>query len=67
MLWAYICRPKPGVFWEQMLEAVQEVHQRNIIHADLKPANFLLVGGELKVGLKRYYQEGKLEYSNLIG
>lgn len=35
--------------WEQMLEAVQEVHDHNIIHADLKPGNFLLVTGQLKV------------------
>lgn len=36
-------------FWEQMLEAVQQVHDNNIIHADLKPGNFLLVQGNLKV------------------
>merc|ERR1711892_867733 len=30
-------------YWEQMLLAVQEVHQNNIIHADIKPGNFLLV------------------------
>ena len=32
-----------------MLEAVHEVHRRKIIHADLKPGNFLLVGCQLKV------------------
>ena len=36
-------------FWEQMLEAVQQVHSLNIVHADLKPGNFLLVQGNLKV------------------
>ena len=36
-------------YWEQMLTAVQEVHEAKIIHADIKPANFLLVSGELKI------------------
>ena len=33
-------------FWEQMLEAVQQIHDKNIVHCDLKPANFLMVQGE---------------------
>lgn len=36
-------------FWEEMLEAVLELHENNIIHTDLKPGNFLLVGGHLKI------------------
>ena len=36
-------------YWEQMLLAVQQVHRANIIHADIKPGNFLLVAGELKM------------------
>ena len=36
-------------FWEQMLEGVQAIHDQRIIHADLKPANFILVRGVLKV------------------
>ena len=32
-----------------MLLAVQEVHNNNMIHADIKPGNFLLVAGELKI------------------
>jgi serine/threonine-protein kinase TTK/MPS1 len=36
-------------YWEQMLQAVQAIHDHNIIHSDLKPANFLLVGGCLKL------------------
>ena len=36
-------------FWEQMLEAVQQVHDCNIVHSDLKPGNFLLVCGNLKL------------------
>ena len=32
-----------------MLEAVQVVHGERIVHSDLKPANFLLVSGQLKL------------------
>jgi len=35
--------------WRQMLEAVQVIHQERIVHSDLKPGNFLLVDGRLKV------------------
>ena len=33
----------------QMLHAVQTVHDQRIVHSDLKPANFLLVEGTLKL------------------
>ncbi|KAH6581552.1 hypothetical protein BASA60_002384 [Batrachochytrium salamandrivorans] len=36
-------------YWEQMLQAVQAIHDQNIIHSDLKPANFLMVEGCLKL------------------
>ncbi|PAV91903.1 hypothetical protein WR25_21876 [Diploscapter pachys] len=36
-------------YWEQMLRAVKVIHDQNIVHADLKPANFLLVRGNLKL------------------
>ena len=36
-------------FWRQMLEAVHVIHQQGIIHSDLKPANFMLVEGRLKL------------------
>lgn len=32
-----------------MLEAVQAVHAQNVVHTDLKPANFILVKGRLKI------------------
>ncbi|KAF9281400.1 Dual-specificity kinase, spindle pole body (SPB) duplication and spindle checkpoint function [Mortierella alpina] len=37
------------LYWEQMLEAVQTIHEEKIVHTDLKPANFLLVEGSLKL------------------
>jgi serine/threonine-protein kinase TTK/MPS1 len=37
------------MYWEQMLQAVHTIHEENIIHTDLKPANFLLVEGALKL------------------
>jgi len=37
------------VYWEQMLRAVQAIHEEKIVHSDLKPANFLLVHGQLKL------------------
>ena len=36
-------------FWKEMLECVQSVHQYDIVHSDLKPANFLLLQGKLKL------------------
>ncbi|KAI9591745.1 kinase-like domain-containing protein [Syncephalis fuscata] len=37
------------LYWEQMLQAVETIHEEKIVHSDLKPANFLLVGGTLKL------------------
>ncbi|XP_069743503.1 dual specificity protein kinase Ttk isoform X2 [Narcine bancroftii] len=37
------------LYWEHMLEAVHTIHQHGIIHSDLKPANFLMVEGMLKL------------------
>ena len=37
------------LMWQQMLEAVQIVHKANVVHSDLKPANFLFVKGTLKL------------------
>ena len=36
-------------YWKEMLECVRAVHEYNIVHSDLKPANFLLVQGRLKL------------------
>ncbi|KAL9245529.1 hypothetical protein vseg_019172 [Gypsophila vaccaria] len=36
-------------YWQQILEAVNTIHEQRIVHSDLKPANFLLVKGSLKL------------------
>ncbi|XP_040205940.1 dual specificity protein kinase TTK isoform X2 [Rana temporaria] len=36
-------------YWKNMLEAVLTIHQHGIVHSDLKPANFLIVDGMLKL------------------
>ena len=36
-------------YWKEMLECVHAVHQYDIVHSDLKPANFLLAQGRLKL------------------
>jgi serine/threonine-protein kinase TTK/MPS1 len=45
--------PLPGnytrLYWQQMLEAVHAIHEQNVVHSDLKPANFVLVKGRLKL------------------
>jgi serine/threonine protein kinase len=35
--------------WQEMLEAVDHIHQNRIVHGDLKPANFVFVKGHLKL------------------
>lgn len=37
------------LYWHQMLEAVHTIHEARIVHGDLKPANFLIVAGTLKL------------------
>lgn len=36
-------------YWLQMLIAVQSIHKHKIIHGDLKPPNFVLVKGQLRL------------------
>lgn len=36
-------------YWKEMLECVGAVHVEDVVHSDLKPANFLLVKGRLKL------------------
>ncbi|XP_025190635.1 serine/threonine-protein kinase mph1-like [Melanaphis sacchari] len=36
-------------YWSEMLIIVNEIHDKGVIHSDLKPANFLLVSGRLKL------------------
>lgn len=36
-------------YWTEMLHGVSVIHRYGIIHKDLKPANFLLVAGQLKL------------------
>ncbi|GAM90872.1 hypothetical protein ANO11243_089180 [Dothideomycetidae sp. 11243] len=36
-------------WWREMLSCVSAVHAYDIVHSDLKPANFLVVGGQLKL------------------
>ncbi|KAJ4963104.1 hypothetical protein NE237_023043 [Protea cynaroides] len=36
-------------YWQQILQAVNTIHEERIVHSDLKPANFLLIKGSLKL------------------
>ena len=35
--------------WEGMLESLKYLHDKRVIHSDIKPANFLLVNGVIKI------------------
>jgi serine/threonine-protein kinase TTK/MPS1 len=36
-------------YWKEMLECLQAIHLHDIVHSDLKPHNFVLVKGQLKL------------------
>ncbi|TQS35628.1 hypothetical protein Golomagni_03947 [Golovinomyces magnicellulatus] len=36
-------------YWKEMLECLQVIHEYDIVHSDLKPHNFVLVQGRLKL------------------
>ncbi|KAI6174467.1 Dual specificity protein kinase TTK-like protein [Aphelenchoides besseyi] len=36
-------------YWSEMVKCVNVIHSRKIVHADLKPANFVLVKGSIKL------------------
>lgn len=41
--------PFTRYYWQEMLTCVQAVHRHDVVHSDLKPANFVLAGGLLKL------------------
>lgn len=36
-------------YWKEIVECVASVHKYDIVHSDLKPANFVLVNGSVKI------------------
>ena len=36
-------------YWNEMLKAVDEIHGKGVVHSDLKPVNFVIVKGYLKI------------------
>lgn len=36
-------------YWKEMLECVSSIHKYDVVHSDLKPANFVSVHGRLKL------------------
>ena len=59
---------KTKSFWEEMLEAVEVVHSKGVVHKDLKPANFLIVKGMLKIidfGIASQVEDGNTHVTNV--
>ncbi len=38
-----------GSIWFDLLQVLKSLHECHVVHADVKPSNFLLVGGRLKM------------------
>lgn len=38
-----------GYYWREMLRCVAALHSHDIAHADIKPANFVLIRGVLQI------------------
>lgn len=36
-------------YWKEMIKAVEEIHDLDVVHSDLKPVNFITVAGKLKL------------------
>ena len=36
-------------YWKEMIKAVDEIHDLDVVHSDLKPVNFITVAGKLKL------------------
>lgn len=59
-------------YFREMLEAVHFIHEANLVHADLKPANFLMVDNRVKLidfGISKKIPKGTVHISrdNIIG
>jgi serine/threonine-protein kinase TTK/MPS1 len=53
-----------------IFKALQAVHKQSVIHADIKPSNFLMVAGQLKLidfGLAIEVPVGKSSLKFVIG
>ncbi|KAJ1026283.1 hypothetical protein NDA16_002370 [Ustilago loliicola] len=59
-------------YFREMLEAVHFIHEANLVHADLKPANFLMINDRVKLidfGISKKIPKGTVHISrdNIIG